>query len=79
MYPSIQDHIMFHDPPTNPLCPSYSSLLSQEAPACFPRRHPPPFPGGTHLLSQEAPTCQCKRCKRHEFDPWVLKIPWRRS
>ena len=41
MYPSIQDHIMFHDPPTNPLCPSYSSLLSQEAPTCFPRRHPP--------------------------------------
>ena len=29
MYPSIQDHIMFHDPPTNPLCSNYSSLLSQ--------------------------------------------------
>ena len=21
-------------------------------------------------------TCQCRRC---EFDPWVLKIPWRRK
>ena len=22
--------------------------------------------------------CQCRRHKRHEFDPWVGKIPWRR-
>ena len=20
--------------------------------------------------------CQCRRCKRHRFDPWVAKIPW---
>ena len=25
------------------------------------------------------PACHCKRCKRHEFDPWVGKIPWRRA
>ena len=25
------------------------------------------------------PACQCKRCKRHRFDPWVGKIPWRRA
>ena len=24
-------------------------------------------------------TCQCRRCKRHEFSPWVGKIPWRRK
>jgi len=24
-------------------------------------------------------TCQCSRCKRHGFDPWVGKIPWRRK
>ena len=24
------------------------------------------------------PTCQCRRHKRHRFDPWVRKIPWRR-
>ena len=24
-------------------------------------------------------TCQCRRCKRHRFDPWVGKIPWRRK
>ena len=23
--------------------------------------------------------CQCRRCKKHHFDPWVRKIPWRRK
>ena len=23
--------------------------------------------------------CQCKRRRRHGFDPWVGKIPWRRK
>ena len=23
--------------------------------------------------------CQCKRCKRHEFDPWMGKTPWRKA
>ena len=23
--------------------------------------------------------CQCRRLKRHEFDPWVWKILWRRT
>ena len=32
------------------------------------------FPGGT---SGKEPTCQCRRLKRHRFDPWVGKIPWR--
>ena len=34
------------------------------------------FPGGT---SGEEPTCQCRRLKRHGFNPWVGKIPWRRA
>ena len=25
------------------------------------------------------PACQCRRCKRHGFNPWVRKIPWRRK
>ena len=33
------------------------------------------FPGGT---SGKEPACQCGRHKRHGFDPWVGKIPWRR-
>ena len=34
------------------------------------------FPGGA---SGKEPTCQCRRHKRHGFDPWVGKIPWRRA
>ena len=24
-------------------------------------------------------TCQCRRCKRHGFNPWVRKMPWSRK
>ena len=34
------------------------------------------FPGGT---SGKEPTGQGRRCKRHGFDLWVGKIPWRRA
>jgi len=34
------------------------------------------FPGGA--CGKES-TCQCRRHKRHRFDPWVREIPWRRS
>ena len=34
------------------------------------------FPGGA---SGKEPACQCRRHKRCGFDPWVGKIPWRRS
>ena len=34
------------------------------------------FPGNA---SDKEPTCQCRRCKRHVFDPRVKKIPWRRA
>ena len=34
------------------------------------------FQSGT---SGKEPTCQCRRCKRHGFEPWVGKIPWRRA
>ena len=34
------------------------------------------FPGGT---SGKEPACQCRRCKRHQFDPWAWKIPWKRA
>ena len=33
-------------------------------------------PGGA---SDTEPACQCRRHKRHRFDPWVRKIPWRRA
>ena len=34
------------------------------------------FLGGA---SRKEPVCQCRRHKRHGFDPWVGKIPWRRA
>ena len=34
------------------------------------------FLGGTN---GKEPTCQCKRRKRHGFNPWAWKIPWRRA
>ena len=37
---------------------------------------PRSFPGGT---SGKELVCQCKRRKRHSFDPWIGKIPWRRA
>ena len=30
-------------------------------------------------LSGKEAACQCRRYKRHGFDPWVGKIPWRRK
>ena len=33
------------------------------------------FPGD----SGKVPVCQCRRHKRHRFDPWVGNIPWRRK
>ena len=34
------------------------------------------FPGGT---SGKESACQCRKCRRHGFDPWVRKIPWSRK
>ena len=34
------------------------------------------FPGGA---GGKEPACQCRTHKRHRFDPWVRKIPWRRA
>ena len=34
------------------------------------------FPGGA---SSKRSACQCRRCERYRFDPWVRKIPWRRT
>ena len=31
------------------------------------------FPGGV-VVKESA--WECRRCKRHSFDPWVRKIPW---
>ena len=37
------------------------------------------FSGLSRWHSGEEPICQCRRCKRHGFDPWVRKISWNRK
>ena len=45
------------------------------------------FPGGHMSFLYELPrwlsgkesAYQCRRCRTHEFDPWVRKIPWKRK
>ena len=34
------------------------------------------LPGGD---SGKEPACQCRSLKRHRFDPWIRKIPWRKA
>jgi len=31
------------------------------------------------VLVVKEPICQCRRCKRHKFNPWIQKMPWRRA
>ena len=33
----------------------------------------------SRCLTGKESACQCRRHRRHEFDPWVRKIPWRRQ
>ena len=44
---------------------NYHLLISKDAP---PR-----------WLSDKESVCQYRRCRRCGFDPWVRKIPWRRT
>ena len=30
-------------------------------------------------LSGKESTCRCRRCRRHGFNPWVTKLPWKRE
>ena len=34
--------------------------------------------GVPRRLDGKESTCQCSKCRRHRFDSWVRKIPWRR-
>ena len=37
------------------------------------------FLGFSGSASGKESVCQCRRHKRHGFDPWARKIPWRRE
>ena len=39
-------------------------------------REPSEIPGGAR---GKEPICQCRRHKKHGFDPWVRKISWNRK
>ena len=39
----------------------------------------PQLPEVTEVTTGKEPACQCRSHKRHGFDPWVGKIPWRRA
>ena len=71
----------------------HSNKASSSYPDCLHHRHDIPrqslfpkaklrekhfvgFPGGA---SGKESACQCRRHKRHGFNPWVGKIPWRRA
>ena len=47
--------------------------------------HHPPLQVNTHRqglpgwLSGKEPTCRFRGCRRHESNPWVREIPWRRT
>ena len=56
----------FFRAPCRPDLPYHSRVLDR----------PLGIPGGT---TGKKPTCQCRRLKRHGFNPWVGKIPWRRQ
>ena len=34
---------------------------------------------GLQRVSGKESACQCRRCRRHGFNSWVGKIPWRRK
>ena len=40
---------------------------------------PVDFVGLPRWLSGKESTCRCRGCRRHMFNPWIRKIPWRRK
>ena len=52
-------------------------MISSRDGQVFLKQHT--FVGFLKWLSGKESACQCGRCRRHGFDPWVRKIPWRRK
>ena len=76
MFNSLQPHESQH---ARPPCPSSTPRVHSDM--CIHIRmyiliHAWGFPGGS---DGKESTCQCRRCKRHGFDPWVGMIPWRKA
>ena len=58
---------------------SVSSCMSGQGMRNFHHQYGNWHSGLPWWLSGKEPACQCRRHKRHRFDPWVRKIPWRRK
>ena len=52
-----------------PTCDAFTYNVLIEG---FPRQLP-------RWLKGKESACQCRRRRRHQFNPWVRKIPWRRK
>ena len=61
-----------HPSPTQKERLGWRENLDAASPTCFSRS----FPGGA---SGKESACQYRRHNRCEFNPWVRKIPWRRT
>ena len=54
----------------------HESAISQQNSIRYTYRRDLGLPG---WCSGKESACQCRRHKRHRFDPWVGNIPWRRK
>ena len=62
-----------------PRAEQHSQQREEEEQRCWGKKqvvHLRVFPGG---LDGKESASQCRRWKRHGFDPWVGKIPWKRT
>ena len=77
-FSACESLLIFQDPPQIPLYNLKSFLLAFVFFLFFYSYLylPLGFPG---VANGREPTCQCRRHKRHRFDPWVRKVPWRRA
>ena len=70
----VMNEMVKQEPPA--FCANASVSLCVLAALCAQMTFLLGFSGGT---SGKEPTCQCRRHKGCGFDPWVGKIPWRRT
>ena len=70
--------ICWHSPPCS-TCYSFLQLWSTQQFIAVDIRHCVPYFGFPRWVSGKESACQCRRRRRHGFDPWVGKVPWRRK
>ena len=61
------------------MCPGWDCSFILQCYFQFFKEHPYCFLGFPGGASGKEPACQCRRHKKHGFNPWVRKVPWRRA